>query len=271
MIRLKTLPLLLCFLLLAPGSAQQDNPGVEAVKTEQGVVLRVHNPGPGTISMNVTTRASGATAHPNPAIVVCPAGQTRDASLIRPGSGRWTYKYSFQWLFGDYQAEHEHEAYSLPFQSGQAFEVYQGYNGKISHFGPERYALDFSMAVGTPVMAARGGQVVSIKDDSNRGGPTAEYKPYGNFIRILHNDGTVADYYHFRQHGVEVALGQRVGEGQFLGYSGNTGHSTGPHLHFLVYRPGSAGKTRDPIPVRFLVVGQDHPVELKEGESYRAP
>lgn len=268
MIRLNAL-LLLLFLVI-PANAQHDNPSVEPVETERGVILRVRNPGPGTISVSVKTSASGATVHPNPAIVVCPAGQTRDASLVRHGNDPWSYKYSFQWLFGDYQAQHEHEAYRLPFESGESFEVYQGYNGKISHFGPEKYALDFSMAVGTPVVAARGGQVVSVKDDSNRGGPTAAYKEYGNFIRILHEDGTVADYYHFRQYGVEVALGQQVAEGQLLGYSGNTGHSTGPHLHFMVYRPGVDGATRDPIPVLFLVAGQEQPVELKEGESYRA-
>jgi murein DD-endopeptidase MepM/ murein hydrolase activator NlpD len=55
-----------------------------------------------------------------------------------------------------------------------------------------------------------------------------------NFIRILHDDGSMALYAHLAVDGVLVRIGQEVTAGQRIGLSGNTGFSTGPHLHFAV-------------------------------------
>ena len=55
-----------------------------------------------------------------------------------------------------------------------------------------------------------------------------------NFIRLLHDDGSMALYAHLSVDGVQVRIGQQIQAGQRIGLSGNTGFSTGPHLHFAV-------------------------------------
>ena len=73
---------------------------------------------------------------------------------------------------------------------------------------------------------------------------------YANFIVVLHDDGTTGEYYHVQQNGVLVEPGDRVEAGQMIGLSGNTGHTTVPHLHFAVYRAAEWGRTQS-VPVRF--------------------
>ena len=53
-------------------------------------------------------------------------------------------------------------------------------------------------------------------------------------MRIVHDDGTMALYAHLREGGVLVRVGQRVEKGQQIGLSGNTGFTSGPHLHFAL-------------------------------------
>ena len=60
--------------------------------------------------------------------------------------------------------------------------------------------------------------------------------PSGNYVRILHDDGTMGVYLHLMRGSVAVREGQRVEAGMQIGRSGNTGNSTGPHLHFVVQR-----------------------------------
>ena len=55
-----------------------------------------------------------------------------------------------------------------------------------------------------------------------------------NFVRIVHDDGTMALYAHLKSEGVLVRVGQRVRKAEAIGLSGNTGFTTGPHLHFAV-------------------------------------
>ena len=73
---------------------------------------------------------------------------------------------------------------------------------------------------------------------------------YANYVVILHNDGTTGEYYHLMQDGVLVDVGDSVARGQKIALSGNTGHTTMPHLHFAVYRATEWGNTQS-IPVRF--------------------
>lgn len=109
----------------------------------------------------------------------------------------------------------------------------QGPGGRYSHTGPKgRYAVDIAMPVGTPIVAARSGVV--IKTENNQSGRGTN--PAGNFVRVLHDDGTMGVYLHLKQGSVQVREGQYVRTGDLLAQSGNTGNSTGPHLHFVVQK-----------------------------------
>ncbi len=112
----------------------------------------------------------------------------------------------------------------------------QGFDGQFSHGDEEnRYALDFAADIGTPVMAARAGTVMQVESDFSKAGLKKEtYGGRANFVRILHDDGTMALYAHLKIGGVLARVGQRVQTGQQIGLSGNTGFTTGPHLHFAL-------------------------------------
>lgn len=123
-------------------------------------------------------------------------------------------------------------AYELPWKGGP-FRISQGAGGDFSHNSPKgRYAVDVAMPVGTPIIAARAGTVLKVRN--NQGGRLPD--PAGNFVRILHDDGTHSAYLHLQRGSVAVKPGQQVKAGTLLGKSGNTGRSTGPHLHFVVQK-----------------------------------
>ena len=90
------------------------------------------------------------------------------------------------------------------------------------------------MKPGRKICAAREGIVESIKEDSDVGGLKNEYMNQGNHIIIRHSDGSMAMYWHLKKDGVQVSAGDSVSKGQHIGYSGNTGYSAFPHLHFQV-------------------------------------
>ncbi|GAB1406320.1 M23 family metallopeptidase [Thermomonas brevis] len=112
----------------------------------------------------------------------------------------------------------------------------QGFDGAFSHADDEnRYALDFAADEGTPIVAARGGTVMQVEADFRAdGSDRAGNAMRANFIRILHDDGSMALYGHLANGGARVVPGQRVAQGEAIGASGNTGFSTAPHLHFVV-------------------------------------
>lgn len=123
--------------------------------------------------------------------------------------------------------------YSLPFAKGSKFLLIQAYNSKMSH--TDEISLDFKMKQASKICAARGGVVTAVKEDSGEGGLKGEYLSKGNHIIIMHSDGSQAMYWHLQKDGVLVNKGDSVTTGQLIGYSGNTGYTAFPHLHFQVY------------------------------------
>jgi len=96
--------------------------------------------------------------------------------------------------------------------------------------------IDLSARQGTPIYAANAGVVSKVWNNH----------PYnGNALKIKHADGTSTAYLHMVEP-TTLALGQQVGRGQQVGKVGSTGLSTGPHLHFVVYK--ATGETTDPEP-----------------------
>jgi murein DD-endopeptidase MepM/ murein hydrolase activator NlpD len=136
--------------------------------------------------------------------------------------------------------------YNLPYKDGKHI-IVQGYFSLFSH--KNRAALDFKMKKGTAIYAARGGVVVRLKKDSNRGGWSKKNRPHGNFIIIQHSDGSRAGYWHLQYNSVLPNAGDTVQQGQLIAKSGKTGYAMFPHLHFLVWR--SSGGNWQPIGTRF--------------------
>lgn len=138
--------------------------------------------------------------------------------------------------------------YQLPYEINRPHLLVQGYFSRYSH--KNRAALDFKMKKGTKICAARKGVVVRLKEDGNKGGWKKEYRPYGNYIVIEHEDSSRAGYWHLKHNGVLVNMGDTVEPGQVIGLSGKTGYALFPHLHFLVWRWNKAGDWRQ-VATRF--------------------
>jgi murein DD-endopeptidase MepM/ murein hydrolase activator NlpD len=160
---------------------------------------------------------------------------TKDLVIARlnkkSGKASYTFKYTYQ-KGNQLNARHEDNyVYMLP--CGDKYKVGQGYFGPFSHQNIR--ALDFIVPTGSKVVAAREGIVYGVKSDSNTGCAHASCADKGNYVRILHDDGSIASYFHLKHKGVNVKEGEVIKKGQLIGYSGNTGYSNSPHLHFEVY------------------------------------
>ena len=102
------------------------------------------------------------------------------------------------------------------------------YSGKIAA------AIDISADVGTPIYAPANGVV------QNKGVASG----FGNWFEIKHDDGTITLYAHLSDYSM-VWNGKRVNKGELIAKSGNTGKSTGPHLHFEMYNPNNSNMRPD--------------------------
>jgi murein DD-endopeptidase MepM/ murein hydrolase activator NlpD len=161
---------------------------------------------------------------------------------IKPHRKIWFDEY-FYWTPGNMLAEHKaNSLYQYPYAKGDHFPIVQGFGGGYSHRGASKYAVDFAMPIGTPIHAARAGVVIDLVEQHTRGGASRKYAKYANHVVILHADDTTGEYYHLKKNGVVVILGEHVKAGQKIGYSGNTGFSSLPHLHFAVYQAKPFGK-----------------------------
>ena len=132
---------------------------------------------------------------------------------------------------------------NIPFEMGTNVSLTQAFMGAFTHSGNGIYAVDFSgvygdVEEGTPVVAYKSGIVKKIKEDSDVNcideGIDLESCTHSNHVIIDHGDFTFATYGHLQQNSVDVEVGDSVGSGHQIGRIGNTGYSTGPHLHLEV-------------------------------------
>ncbi|MDO8561530.1 MAG: peptidoglycan DD-metalloendopeptidase family protein [bacterium] len=98
-----------------------------------------------------------------------------------------------------------------------------------AYSGKGHNGIDLGAQIGTPVRAALSGTVLGVGDT----GLVKGCYSYGRWVLLKHGNGLDTVYAHLSQIG--VSAGQPVREGQIIGYSGQTGYATGPHLHFGVY------------------------------------
>lgn len=227
---------------------------IVAQEREAAVELLAQNLAAFPISVSLSVRLNNMQARPRPSVTRTLAAHEK-ASLMRLAANSpdaaWRYRYQFHWSPGRIDAQHDDSyLYRLPYASGESFRVLQGFGSPFSHAGRNRYAVDFKMPVGTRVHAARPGLVVAVEQSHDKGCWEDGCGRYANYIVVLHADGTTGEYYHLQQNGALVEVGEQVSAGQRIGLSGNTGHTTMPHLHFAVYRPLPWGKFES-LPFRF--------------------
>ncbi|MBV8756142.1 MAG: M23 family metallopeptidase [Deltaproteobacteria bacterium] len=166
-------------------------------------------------------------------------------------------------------------SYHLPWMCGVTYPVTQGNHGDIcgsnggDHTGTQDYAWDFGIPRHTELRATRAGTVTLA---ANVVGPGQNCydgctQPFGttefwqccnacintsNHVNVAHGDGTVATYWHMDE--VTVHTGQVVQQGDVLGYSGTSGCSSGPHLHFQVMGDCPGGYCQS-VPIDFDEAG----------------
>ena len=119
----------------------------------------------------------------------------------------------------------------------------------MTHGSPDAaYAVDIAMPVGTDVHAARAGVVIDIAS-TNFADSLEPDGAQANIVRILHDDGTYAIYAHLNWNAIRVRPGDIVERGEYIADSGNTGFSSGPHLHFVVVK--NSGMKVESVPLVF--------------------
>ena len=212
--------------------------------------------GPASVEISAESGAGIAFVPPLPTLLKVPSKREIPAFTARAEGPAGEYSISYRWTPGDPDAVPDPDAlYQLPFRAGLKFEVHQGFNGSFSHSAPEnQYAVDLALPLGTDVLAARAGVVMQVQDDFYRAGLDLDkFGERANMVIILHSDGTFAVYAHLDLESVKVGQGRRVEAGTLIGKSGNTGFSTGPHLHFVVQH-NRAGKLHS-VPFQFVQNG----------------
>jgi murein DD-endopeptidase MepM/ murein hydrolase activator NlpD len=227
---------------------------VDAVDQGDNVELHARNLGDYPITYTLSVRTQNLkTDGPKTVTRTLAPRQSEQVMALTSTDDRKTptYRISYDWTVGDKDAVHDDDhLYALPYASGNSYRVLQGYGSRFSHTGLEEFAVDLDMPIGTAVHAARAGVVARLEESHAKGCWEDGCGKYANFIVILHSDGTTGEYFHLQQNGALVNVGDSVSQGQKIANSGNTGHTTMPHLHFAVYRATEWGNTQS-IPVRF--------------------
>jgi len=154
----------------------------------------------------------------------------------------------------------------FPYAAGTSSIIGQGHNSFPTHSESMRYALDFLLDEGTPLLAVRGGRVVKVVQHFSEGAAEEAMRGKENYVKIEHDDGSCAVYMHITHNGSRVRAGQRVRAGDVVALNGSTGFSSTPHLHFQINVSSSSDES---IPIFFGTA--DGPIVLVEGMSYTAP
>ncbi len=244
-----------------------------AAAGKHAVIARNNGPAPILATVSLVNPDDAIVDPPSPIVVVVKPNESLPIASIRSAVAGQRYRISTEYKFsiGDPDAVHDPEAtYRLPFKNGQTVTIRQVVGGRITtHTGIDsKFAVDFSVPVGTPVLASRRGRVVDIDKDFIKGGRDPSLK--ANHVIILHDDGTLGMYSHFSANRITVSNGQWVDAGTLIGYSGNTGYSTGPHLHFAVltntHTPDGSAKYIS-IPVTFVNESPDQEILFAQDQT----
>ena len=184
---------------------------------------------------------------------VVPARRETVLTTLKPAD--WdkpmSFGHEYRAFLGEPEVEHRPDGpYRAPFALARRFRVTQAYPSHITHVdAASAYAVDIEMPVGTQIYAARGGTVIEVASQFFEATDDPKRAARANVVRILHADGTMGLYAHLNWDSIRVRPGQIVARGEYIADSGNTGFSTGPHLHFAVIRNG--GLRHESLPIQF--------------------
>ncbi|TRV82124.1 M23 family metallopeptidase [Streptomyces sp. 130] len=120
------------------------------------------------------------------------------------------------------------------------YELSASFGNDGSRWAHKHSGQDFAVPIGTKVEAAHDGTVVKAGPNGAGDGPA-----YGNAIVIKHGNGTYSQYAHLSH--IDVHIGQHVKKGEKIALSGNTGNSSGPHLHFEIRTTPNYGSAVNPV------------------------
>jgi murein DD-endopeptidase MepM/ murein hydrolase activator NlpD len=170
-------------------------------------------------------------------------------------------EYQFRYLAGDPSARHRPGGgYRAPFAVASNYPITQAFPEIATHTTRDsQYAVDVAMPIGTDIFAARDGVVFDVASNNFTAGLDPQRDgPKANVVRVMHDDGTYAVYAHLNTNTIRVRPGDRVRRGEYIADSGNTGFSSGPHLHFAVLR--NAGMRIESVPVTFTTADSNNVV-----------
>jgi hypothetical protein len=226
--------------------------------------------------VRVLTPGDVANVRPEPSTAMDPVGTLADGSIVDvlgvvqgeaiEGDPTWFHVQSpsvtgYVWggLLECTTDEPFDGMFYLPLECGKQATISQGNNGDFSHNGQSAYAFDFSLGIGTPLVAVADGTVLKAYGGTLPGDPCydgggMECINAANYVSLVHSDGTQSIYAHLSE--VEVADGQFVPRGAIVGLTGSSGWSTGPHAH-VARSQGCGSRWCQSIEMKFADVGGD--------------
>ena len=236
--------LLFALLPIAKTAFAQEIVKINTTESDSGVSITAKNSSPSPAVLRFTSTGQNIESSClHGCILDIASNQEITIDQINPVNSKtsWQYGIEYSSQLGKIVTHHDWDYVYWPaFKHGEKYYLSQGFNGSFSHQGIN--AIDFSMPEGSPVHAARGGQVLWVEQSFKTGGFKAIFKNKANYISIQHADGTQATYAHLMFNGALVKPGDHVVKGSHIGFSGKTGYAKGPHLHFEVSRITPAGE-----------------------------
>jgi len=263
--------LIIPFLLLAISLSAQESVTVYHEQAGMGVNVYADNNDviPMTIDLELTIEGMQSDLEKNEGIIVVPAKTKKfllTKTRVAPNSREMTFAMYSKVYAGDITLKPNLDyVYLLPFSKEGKVQVYQGYNGSFSHSGEK--AIDFGLEIGEKVIASRSGVVYKVVDSNSKSCMDKSCIEYNNLVIVYHDDGTFAEYVHLKKDGAKVNIGDKVSAGDLIAYSGNTGMSSGPHLHFMVFQFTKKGDSKS-LKTMFAT-DKESGVYLKEKQFYK--
>ncbi len=236
--------------------------------SDEGVVFYAENNEKYPVSFKVDFKLKNIKLSNRKGVVFVVSASTKKQKLCKlpvlKKERSFSYGYTYETLRGDVKkvTYDTNYLYDLPFKGSHLVE--QGYNGTYSHKNTN--ALDFDLDVNTAVFAIRDGVVVEVVEHHYKNCTKKGCEKFNNYVIIYHSDGTLATYVHIKNKGVVVNVGDEVVKGNLIGYSGNTGFSSGPHLHIEVFK--ESFEKESSLKTKFKTSKYSQGVYLEEGKLY---